>query len=408
MEITDSFAASEAQQKEAFEVCQTAFGFRLSENDAKAWKECYEIERTLVARDGDAPVGSGANISFDLTIPGGTVAAAGVTLIGVLPSHRRRGILRQMMKALHDDAVRRAEPLAALWASEGNIYQRFGYGLATRGLWLNAQRDRTFFINDPGPVGRMRIVPVDEASKLIAPVYERVRLATPGMYARSETWWKYHTLHEEAEEHEPGQGPPQCALLEIDGRAEGYALYRLKPGWESYPTGVLNVYEAMGTGPVATRELWRYLFGVDLIETVRAWWLPLDHPLLLQVAEPRRLGMRVMDALWVRILDLQAALRARSYAAADSITIEVTDGDYPDNEGTWTIDTTGDNVEIRRAAGFPDLRCDIRDVGAAYLGGTSFAELLGAARLDEVTDNATARLDALFGTGRAPWSPEVF
>jgi predicted acetyltransferase len=408
MDINLSFAGSAEEQRQAFGVCETAFGFRLKENDVEAWSHSHPMDRTLVASEGDVAVGSGANLTFELTVPGGTLPAAGVTLIGVLPSHRRRGILRRMMEALHDDAHRRGEPLAVLWASEGNIYHRFGYGLATRGLWLNAQRDRTIYVNDPGPVGRTRLLSPEEAPKLLAPLYDRVRKSTPGMYARTEGWWRHHTLYEVAKEADGDKGPPQCALLEIDGRAEGYALYHLKPDWNGHPSGVLNVHEAIATGPVGTREIWRFLFGVDLVETVRAWWLPPDHPLPLQVAEPRRLGPRVVDALWLRILDLHKALEARTYAAADVVTLEVTDADCPENEGTWTLDTTGENVEIRRAADFPDLRCDVRDLGAAYLGGTSFAELLGAARVEEVTDRATARLDAMFRTERAPWSPEVF
>jgi predicted acetyltransferase len=131
------------------------------------------------------------------------------------------------------------------------------------------------------------------------------------------------------------------------------------------------VIEAMGDAPEATRAIWRYLCDIDWLARVKAWLLPLDHPLLLLMAEPRRLGFNCRDGLWVRVLDVKAALSARSYQTQGSLVIEVTDEFCPWNAGCWKIGS--DRVERTDEA--PSLRCDITALGSVYLGGFTWRSL---------------------------------
>lgn len=408
MDISVRPCKDEDEQKRALEVCETAFGFGVRPEDMERFLKVLPRERTFGAFEGETMVGAGGNFPFELAVPGGTLPTAGLTMVGVLPSHRRKGALTKIMRATLSDASQRGEPLSILWASEAVIYQRFGYGLANRHARLLADRDRVTFLEDAGPVGRVRLITLEEAAKLLPQVYDRVMEQVPGMYARSEEWWRSHRLAD-PEHDRDGGGPMWCGLLEIDGVAEGYALYRVHSDWvEGASHGRLSVHEALATSPLATKELWRFLFGVDLIDKVEAWFQPLDHPLPMLITEPRRLRWMVQDGLWGRIVDIKAALEVRSYAEADSLVIDVVDEFLPENAGRWRVDTTGANASVERTEEAADLRLDTRDLAATYLGGHTFAELLLALRGEELTEGAAARFDKMFRTDRAPCCPEIF
>lgn len=392
----------------AIEVCELAFSSEVHESDLQAWSQLLEWNRTFVATDGDMIVGTGGNYTLEMSVPGGAIPVAGLTMVGVLPTHRRRGVLRSLMKPFLDDALRRGEPISALWASESSIYQRFGYGMASMHMQLEAERSRMAFLDDPGPEGSLRFLDPDEALKVLPEIYDRAVEETPGFMSRTEAWWNLHRLRD-PEHARDGAGPMWRVVLELDDRPAAYALYRVKSDWrEGIPRGKLQVLEAISTSVRSTRELWRFLFGVDLVETVDARFMPVDHPLLMMLDDPRRAKYRVIDNLWLRIVDLPAALQGRDYSADDSITFEVTDELLPDNAGVWTIDTTGDGVLVERSDRRPAVVMDIRDLAAAYLGGHTFTTLRRAGRVREATEGAVPALDAMFRSDRAPWCPEIF
>jgi predicted acetyltransferase len=378
------------------------FGDEPNEEQIERWSRTHEVDRLLWVSDGDLKVAAAGAYSFRLTIPGGELPAAGVTAVGVVPSHRRRGILTQMMREQIDDVRSREEPLAILWASEASIYGRFGYGLATKAAKISIERDRAVFRDRAAPVGATRLVTLEQAADLLPDVYDRVRVETPGMFARPRTWWETGALAD-PEHARQGAGPLFCAVLELDDRPEAYALYRLKSNWdEGVPKSTLRLREVMATSPVALREIWRFLLGVDLVAQVEMWGLPPDYPLFLMLTEPRRLRMTLGDALWLRLVDLEAALAARSYADSEPVSIEVRDSFCDWNEGVWRL------PDAERTDGDPDLRLDVADLGSTYLGGVSFAELARAGRVEELRDGGLARADALFRTDVTPWCPEVF
>jgi predicted acetyltransferase len=387
---------------------EAAFGDEVGDEEVERARRILPPERALAAFEDDYMVGTTGTFPFSLTVPGGEVPAGGVTMVGVLPSHRRRGLLSQMMSAQLLDARARGEAVAILWASEGSIYQRFGYGAATKQAEVNIERDRAVFRIDGGAAGRCRLVHVEEATKVLPDIYERVRISTPGMYARSQEWWLAHTLPD-PQSYRRGGGPMFRAVWEIEGRAEAYALYRIHGEWVDHlPAGWLEVKEVMATSVLATREIWRFLLGVDLVARVRAFLLPADHPLFFMVTEPRRLHLSVHDALWLRIVDVKKALGSRSYALEDTLTFELVDPLCPWNEGRWRLEATREGARLHPAVDPAELRLAAADLGAVYLGGARFGELVEAGRVDELEAGAALRATLMFTSDRSPWCPEIF
>ncbi len=354
-----------------------------------------------IATEGDSIVGGAGVFEFELTVPGGPVRIAGVTVVGVLPSHRRRGILRELMRAQLDDIHARGEPLAALWASEASIYRRYGYGLASLCGDMDIPRTHADFVRPVERPGAVRIVDRQEALKLCPPVYDRACAETPGMLARSRTWWEARVF-DDPDWRRAGGGELAVAVLEEDGVSQAYAIYRLNFSYDDgVPTGAVVVLEAIGATAEAEIAIWRYLLDIDWMARIEASLLPLDHPLLLLAAEPGRLRFRVGDGIFLRLVDVGAALAARSYAAEDSLVFEVADTFCPWNDARFTVHGEKTMEE-------PDLRLSVDTLASAYLGGFTFRQLARVGGVEEVSEGALARADALFRADRAPWCPEIF
>jgi predicted acetyltransferase len=362
-------------------------------------------ERAYTVWDDDQPVGGTAAFPLTVTVPGARIAAAGVTLVGVLPTHRRRGILRAMMRAQLDQCHELGESVAYLWASEDAIYGRFGYGIASFSAEIDLPRHHSAYHRSLSAAGyRAAVIQLPKAEKLVAPIWERVASQTPGMFARTPAWWQARALADPAWQR-AGRGEKQCVVLEHAGLLTAYALYRLTPAFDrGVQTGSIDVVEAMGDTPEATAAIWRYLLDVDWMAKVRASLLPVDHPLLLLVREPRQLRLSIRDGLWVRLVDVRSALAARSYAAADAVVVEISDDFCPWNAGRWRVAQRA----IDRTDGHPDLRCDVSALGSVYLGGFTWSQLRRALQVEEMSEGAIARADALFAVDRAPWCPEIF
>jgi len=387
----------------ALDTVHQAFGDLTSDEDLEREAKLMPSDRTLTAYDGDFAVGAAASYPFELTIPGGQLPAAGVTWVGVLPTHRRRGVLTEMMRRQIEDVHERREPLAILWASEAAIYGRFGYGLAAPVHFLEAERARFRLRDDPGPVADVRLVDRDEAARLFPPIYETVRPSTPGTLSRTKTWWRENTLAD-PESWRRGAGPKFYAVVEVDGKPAGYALYRIKNEWaQGIPRNEVRVGEAFATSPGAARDLWRFLFGIDLVAKVVMFGFDPGSPLFLMVSDPRSLQLRVADGLWLRLVDLETALRARSYEDGEPVVIDVRDELCPWNMGRYRV---GDKVG--RTRGAADLELDVADLAAAYLGGFDFHQLAAADLVRELKPGALERASALFRTPRPPYCPEVF
>ena len=370
------------------------------------WLKFFELERMHAAVEDDGSIVGGAGaLAFRMTVPGGVqLPTAGVTVVGVLPTHRRRGVLRSLMRTQLDDVHERGEPLAALWASEETIYGRYGYGLAS----LNAQFDvdKSFSAFRPGvdTVGRVRLVDFDAAAQQLPPVYDAMQRVTPGMYERSETWWRNRQLVD-PEDFRFGGSPKHIAVLDVDGEPQAYAIYRLHVAFGDLgPETKLRTIEVIATTPAATVSIWRYLLDVDWTKTVSAGLQPVDHPLRLLLARPSLAKPTISDGLWVRLVDVEAALSGRGYTGEGSVVLDVRDGFCAWNEGRWRLA----GGEAIRTSDDADIALDVSDLGSVYLGGFTFRDLQRAGRLDELTEGAVYLADAIFRTEGLPWCPEIF
>jgi predicted acetyltransferase len=394
---------AEHELRAAMEAAQAAFGEEVEDDEWNRERQLMPASRALAAYDAGRPVGLAAAYAFDLSIPGGELPCAGVTWVGVLPSHRRRGILRDFMRRQLDDVRSWGEPIAALWASEASIYGRFGYGTAAPGI-LAKSDPRRFALRD-GHASRVtvRLTDADEAFRLFPGVYDRVRAGRAGMLSRSEMWWKELRLAD-PKEWRRGASQKFFAVAEVEGTAEGYATYRVKGEWEDgFPKGEVRVAEAMATSAAVEREVWRFLHAIDLTVKVDVFSLDPASSLFLSVRDPRALGLRLGDALWLRLVDLDAALKARSYKPGESIVLEVTDELCPWNAGRYRV---GDDAG--RTEDTADLALDVADLAAAYLGAFDFHRLVHSGRASERRDGAAEAATLLFRTDLPPYCPEVF
>jgi predicted acetyltransferase len=363
------------------------------------------VERMHAARDDGRIVGGAGAFPFEMSIPGGSVPCAGVSVVGVYPTHRRRGVLRAMMRAQLDDVHARGEPMAALWASEETIYGRYGYGMASFAGEVKIAREQAEYGLPLERRGVVRFVEADEALEDFPRVWDAAFAQTPGMFRRDRAWWESRIVADPPERRWGG-GPKRFALLELDGEPRAYAIYRHNAAFEAgASTARLGVIEAIGATPQGTAEIWRFLLDIDWQATIEAHLLPVDHPLFFLLAKPRRLRYRLGDGLWVRLVDVGAALSARSYAADGAVVFEVTDAFCPWNDGRWKV---ADGV-CARTDDEPDLRCDVSALGSVYLGGFTFAELERGLRVAELREGGIARADTMFRrTAVAPWCPEIF
>jgi predicted acetyltransferase len=373
-------------------------------------RRTIELDRFVGAIDGDDVVGCGGAYTFRLTVPGGEVGAAGVTAVGVLPTHRRRGILRQMMTWFFEQARQRHEPVAILWASEAAIYQRFGYGPGTVSSAFEIPVARIQFRRPIEVPGRFRLVDVDEAANRFPPIYDTVRPLTPGALSRTDTRWRWEILYD-AEWYRQGEGAKLRALYEVDGETRGYVIYRTRGDWDtSGPKGIVTIQELVALDPEAEQALWQWVSGIDLIATLRGRRGPQPHPLQLLLTEPRRLGVTATDGSWIRIIDLPAALSARSYATPGDLVIDVADAFCPANAGRWQIVArAGEATRVEPAGDAPaDLTLDISDVAAVYLGAFRFTDLRRAGRVHECRPEAVTQADDMFRTAARPLNSTMF
>jgi predicted acetyltransferase len=381
----------------------------------------FEPDRSLAAFDpalpaDEAMVGTTGAFSLRMTVPGAELPLAGVSLVAVLPSHRRRGVLRALMRRqLADIAARGEEPVAALWASETPIYARYGYGRATARAYFRFERgEGAMAATTPvDPALTLRLAEPQAVTAELAKVYESVLPTQPGFFARSSDDWWGRVLHD-APADRGRFSPLRCVLAQDGSGVRGYALYTTAGGWDEptdLPTGALVVREVMAADPAAAAALWHNLLTRDLIASVTAEYRPADDPLLFQLFDQRRARVQVTDGLWVRIIDLPGALTRRAYSAPVDVVLEVTDDVLAANAGRWRLRAGaagGPGASCERTDQPADLALDVREVGAAYLGGTRLGTLGAAGLVRELRPGTLGRLSAAMTWDPAPWCPQLF
>jgi predicted acetyltransferase len=363
----------------------------------------FEPSRSHAVFDGDAMIGTGALLSRRVIVPGGgPVRAGAVTSIGVAPGHRRRGVLSMIMRRQLELLHEAGEPLAVLWASEGGIYGRFGYGLGTQHTRVAMLRGTAFrrdVVVDPAPV---RELSREQAMPVITAIYDRVWDDRVGYLDRPGGAWEYHLF--DAQENRNGQTTYRFAV-----HPDAYAVYRAKLDWQDRgPRSTVFVHTLVAANPAAYAAILRYLLDLDLVGEV-VLRVGIGDSLVHMLADPRAAVRTTSDALWVRLVDVGAALAARRFAVPVEVVLEVGDDMCPWNAGRWRVSAGSDGrAEVTRTDAPADLALDVAALGAAYLGGNRLTTLAGAGRVRECRPGTLARTSLAFLHDQEPHCPEVF
>ncbi|WP_416980844.1 GNAT family N-acetyltransferase [Streptomyces sp. T028] len=393
-----------------YDVLLRAFGgVAESAEERGLWRRITPCERSIGAWDGEELVGTAGAFDFRLTVPGGaSVPTAGVTMVSVSATHRRRGLLTSMMRRQLDDLRAWGGPLAALTASEPMIYGRFGYAAATFGLHAEIDTSRVRLSVPAGTDGvRLRYVDPRAALDTCEEVYAGTVAGRPGLLARRPGWEGLGLVDAEAEQD--GASPVHCVLAEREGRVTGFARYRVRPQYtDTGHNGQVLLQDLAGLDPVSEAALWRFLFGIDLTTSLKVRGRPLDEAWQYQVSDVRRCELKVRDQLYVRLVDVGAALQARTYQAPVDVVLEVEDAFCPWNSGRWRLSGDPKGAVCERTADPADLALSVRELGAAYLGGVSLAALGAGGRVRELREGALASAAVGFGSPVAPWLPHGF
>lgn len=345
-----------------------------------------------------------------MSVPGGSVPVAAVTIVTVQPSYRRRGLLRAMMKhQLEDLLEHRREPVALLWASESLIYGRFGYGHCAPQLRISGQNRSAGFLpsvtlgdGSVGEVGR------DDAFELLPALHNRFLTDRPGSLDRSGAWWQV-ILHD-PEAWRRGSAAMRFALhFTADGRPDGYVIFRIREdGDRTGPAGEVDVLDLDAAEPASYAALWRFVLDLDLVRTYVRRGAPPDEPLRYLVADQRSVASEFVDGTYARLVDVPRALAARTYAADTDTVIELSDPLLPANDGLFRLETSASGARVGRTHGSPDLTMTVRDLGGVYLGGPSLNALHHAGLVVEHQPGAVQRLARAFGSPHAPYCRDFF
>ena len=366
----------------------------------------FDLARSLAVFEGSNIIGGCQAHKLEMSIPGGTSAVAGVSNVAVQPTHTRQGVMSRMMRRQMNDIHEWGEPLAALFASESAIYGRFGYGVGTVHESWQIDRHHNAYARKYESPGRIVFMDPEDVAEKLPEVYKRSTAGRPGVFPKPPHKWEEETASPDAHEPAPrvrgrGRGGLFYAAYEVDGRIDGYAIYR-----SSRPT--IMVTELMAATREATAALWRFCFDLDLMSNTEAIKRPMDDPLPWMLLDPRRLQRTVRDGVWLRVVDARAALEQRSYAEAGRLTLEVRDDLCDWNNGRFELEGSAEGATCRATDSPPDLSVAISGLASAYLGTVSFTTLTDAGLADEHTPGALHRADRMFAVQHQPWTPFNF
>ncbi len=376
-----------------------------SDEDLERWVPVLETDRAVVARDGDAIVGTYTIRTGTLSLPGrSAIPCAAVTAVGVAQTHRRQGLLRRMMARGLEQAVERGEPVAALYASESSIYGRFGFGVTAPASRYTLERAHARFAT---PVDGQLVRPasVDEALGGWPEILEAgVRARRPGCLDRPGPFWRLWLTHDPRSERDGMSGR---RLVHVPGR--GYAAYRVRDRFDGpLPAGHVRVEELVAVDAEAEQALWQHVLDVDLTTTIEIWARPPDDALPWLLTDRLRTGVAESPPMYTRLLDVPTALSARPYATSGQIVLEVHDG-TGDQTGTYRCEVSPDGALCEPAVGLdPDLIMPLDALSSLWLGGVRATQLVAGRRVVERRVGAAAELDRLLAMDHLPWTPFEF
>ncbi|GIG26196.1 GNAT family N-acetyltransferase [Cellulomonas denverensis] len=388
------------------------FGFaeHVDEETLKQLTFSIPFDRTrAVQRDGELTAVHGS-FPFELTLPGGTARCAGLTWVAVRPDHRRRGLLTAMIADHLARSAERGEAVSALFAAEPAIYGRFGYGSAADTLRLTLPRGAK--LRDvPGSAEltvRFETADREQHEQAIIDLQAAAWSARPGWVNRS-TEGLRRSLLVDPPAWRDGAEPLRLVTVRRGTELVGYALVARKEKWDEAdnPAYTAKVRSHGALDPAAAHRLWTFLLDLDLVSTVSASFAP-DDMLPQLLVDQRKVKPLLIDNVWVRVVDLPAALAARDYARDVDVVLAVRDRLLPANDGTWRLTVTGGDATVTRTDDAPQLTLDVRELGALLLGGRSLAAQVRAGLVQAQDPEPVAALDAALRWHTAPHTPWGF
>jgi predicted acetyltransferase len=399
MSIEIRTLATAREVNDGFQVFLRAMvGLPLRDVDAA---EVTDPGRYLGALEGSDVVGGADSYGSWLVVPGGArLPHAAVTHVGVLPTHRRRGIVSRLIARQLEEIAERGEVVASLRASEAVIYERFGYGVASSAQSARVTLLRATLRPEVPAGGKVRLVDRAVTTDVLAGIYDRA--AWTGAIGRPAGWWKLQELFRKSD-----PVSHYVVVHSTDGVDDGYAIYHPKNtgAWFTDPEKTVSVSDFVALNDSARAGLWRHLLSLDLVDVVAFESVAVDDPLPLAVVDRRAVELgSVRDETWLRLVDVEAALRARALGDEDPVVLQVSDALLPANNGNFEVGPKS----VTRTSAAPDLSVDVATLAAAYLGGTRWRHLAAAGRVGIQHPEAIRRLDGLFAVGSSPFSGTVF
>ena len=375
-----------------------AHGNRLN-HDPEVLRPHFDLDRSIAVFDQGQIVGGSHSHSLVISTPGSSAIVAGVSNVAVQPTHRRQGVMTQMMQHQIRDIHEREEPLAALFASESLIYGRFGYGVGSLYEQWSIPREHNSYAQPFRDNGNITFVHPSNIPTVLPDISKRSTANRAGVVQKSMHHWQQEA---QAPEHlEGGQGGLFYACCQTNEGTEGYVIYRIRDR-------VLYVNELMATSKVAYRCLWRFCFDTDLVTRTEANKRPVDDALPWMLADPRRLQRNIRDGLWLRIIDVHSALKQRYYSKNDALVLEIKDELCPWNQASFRLEGSTEGATCYLSSESPDLTLPISALASTFLGAVTFSTLAQAGLIQEGKSGALKRADAMFEVEQQPWTPNNF
>ncbi|MCY3690946.1 MAG: GNAT family N-acetyltransferase [Chloroflexota bacterium] len=368
-------------------------------HDPEELRPHFDLDRSIAVLEDGKIVGGAHSHLLEMSVPGGVATVAGVSNVEVQPTHTRRGVMTRMMRYQLDGIHERGEPLAALFATESAIYGRFGYGVGSVHEWWSIEKSHNAYARRYESPGRIVFVDAADIGRELPEVFRRSTEGRPTVFQRARHHWERDSRDPIHSQGGPG-GVFYAAYVE-NGRIDGYVNYRTQR-----PAVIVN--ELMAATREANAALWRFCFDLDLYERTEVVKRPVDDPMPWLLADPRRLQRSTRDGLWLRIVDVPAALQLRAYLANDRVTLRVCDDFCSWNDATFELDGSFEGAHCRISESSPELTVPVAALSSAYTGAATFTTLAQAGLVEEHTPGALLRADRMFAVQLKPWTPYNF
>ena len=376
------------------------------DHDPEDLRPHFDLSRSIAVFEGSNIIGGCVSHELEMSIPGGSSAVAGVANVAVQPTHTRQGVMTRMMSRQLEDVYERGEPLAALFASESGIYGRFGYGVGTQHEFWQLDRPYNAYARKYESPGSILFIEPQDIVERLPDVFQRSTANRAGVFQKPPHKWEEEARSPDALDPSPrvrgrGRGGQFYAAYEEDGRLDGYVAYR-----SNRPSVVIS--ELMAATREAAAALWRFCFDLDLMSVTEAIKRPLDDPLPWMLADPRRLQRTIRDGVWLRVVNVAAALEQRRYAQPGGLTLRVSDPFCSWNNATYELEGSVEGASCRPTSASPDITIDVSALASAYLGTMGLHSLYGAGLVEQHTVGALHKADRLFSVEHQPWTPFNF